>query len=63
METKEEMASLIAKEQLNHFQVKKWCKNPLAWWKMHEVRFPYVEFVAQQNIGNCWFLDWGKESL
>jgi hypothetical protein len=23
METKEEMASLIAKEQLNHFQVKK----------------------------------------
>jgi hypothetical protein len=51
METKEEMASLIAKEQLNHFQVKKWCKNPLAWWKMHEVWFPYVGFVAQQTLG------------
>jgi hypothetical protein len=34
METSEEMASLIVKEQLNHFWVKKVieekCKNPLA---------------------------------
>ncbi len=41
METKEKMASLIVKEQLNHFQVKTMmeekCKNPLAWWIMHEV--------------------------
>jgi hypothetical protein len=41
METKEKMALLIVKKQLNHFQVKKMmeekCKNPLAWWIMHEV--------------------------
>jgi hypothetical protein len=27
------------------------CKNPLAWWIMHEVWFPYVGFVAQQTLG------------
>jgi hypothetical protein len=42
METSEEMASLIVKEQLNHLWVKKMieekCKIPLAWWKMYEVQ-------------------------
>jgi hypothetical protein len=53
METSEEMALLIVKEQLNCFWVKKMieeeCKNPLAWWKVHEV--PYVGFAAQQILG------------
>jgi hypothetical protein len=31
------------------------CKNPLAWWRMHEIQFPYVRFVT--NIGDYWFLD------
>jgi hypothetical protein len=42
METSEEMVSSIVKEQLNHLWVKKVieedCKNPLAWWKVHEVQ-------------------------
>jgi hypothetical protein len=41
IETNKEMASLVVKEQLNYFQVKKLkedeCKNPLAWWRVHEV--------------------------
>ncbi len=24
------------------------CKNPLAWWKVHEVQFPNTGFVVQQ---------------
>ncbi len=55
METSEEMASLIVKEQLNHLWVKKVieeeCKNSLAWWKLLEVQQPYVRFVAQQILG------------
>ncbi len=55
METSEEMASLIVKEQLNHLWVKKVieeeCKNSLAWWKLLEVQQPYVGFVAQQILG------------
>jgi hypothetical protein len=27
------------------------CKNPLAWWKVHEVQYLYVGFVAQQTLG------------
>jgi hypothetical protein len=41
METNVEMASLIVKKQLNHFQVKKMmeekCMYPLAWWIVHEI--------------------------
>jgi len=41
IETNKEMASSVVKEQLNYFQVKKLredeCKNPLAWWRVHEV--------------------------
>jgi hypothetical protein len=41
METNKEMASLIVKKQLNHFQVKKIteekCMYPLAWWIVHEI--------------------------
>jgi hypothetical protein len=50
METNEEMTLSMVKEQLNHYKIKKVnddeCKNPLAWWKVHESQFSYVVFVA-----------------
>jgi hypothetical protein len=54
MDLNDEMASLVVKEQLNHFKVKKVMKeegkHPLAWHRVHEVQFLYVGFVAQQNL-------------
>jgi hypothetical protein len=40
IETNEEMTLSMGKEQLNHFRMKKIteeCKDPLAWWKTHEI--------------------------
>ncbi len=41
MDMDEDMALLVMKEQLTHFKIKKVtkeeCKDPLAWWKAHEV--------------------------
>jgi hypothetical protein len=52
MDIDDEMASLVVKEQLNHFKVKQIMKeegkHPLAWWRMHEVQFFNVGFVAQE---------------
>jgi hypothetical protein len=49
------MALSMVKEQLNHFRIKKVtkeeCKDPLAWWKTHEIQFSYVGFVTQQILG------------
>jgi hypothetical protein len=49
MKTNEEMRSSAVKEQLNHFRFKKVieeeAKNPLEWWRVHEVQFSYVRFV------------------
>jgi hypothetical protein len=39
---------------LNHFKFKKVIeegKNPLEWWRVHEVQFLYVGFVIQQILG------------
>ncbi len=58
MKTHEKMASLV-KEQLNHFMLKKVTKevkNPLEWWRVHEVQFSYVGFVTT-NFKDCWFVD------
>jgi hypothetical protein len=50
METNEDMALLLVKEQLTHFGIKKVieeeCKDPFAWWRAHEVHYSYVGFVA-----------------
>jgi len=55
MDTDDDMALSIVKEQLNHFRIKKViekeCKDLLAWWKTHEVQLFYVEFVAPQILG------------
>ncbi len=55
METNEKMASLMVKEQLNHYRISKVsdeeCKSLFAWWKAHESQFSYVAFVAQQILG------------
>jgi hypothetical protein len=55
METNEEMDLSIVKKQINHFLVKKLieeeCKNSSAWWKVHEVQFPNIGFVARQILG------------
>lgn len=49
METNEDMALSMVKEQLNLFKItkviKEECKDPLAWWRMHEKQFSFVEFV------------------
>jgi hypothetical protein len=42
IETHEEMTLLVVKKQLNHFIIKKImkdheCKDPLAWWRTHEI--------------------------
>jgi hypothetical protein len=55
LDTNEDMALLVVKEQLTHFKINKVteeeCKYLFAWWKAHEVNFFYVEFVAQQILG------------
>jgi len=55
MEINEEMTSSLVKNLLNHFKFKKVideeAKNSLKWWKVHEVQFLYVEFVAQEILG------------
>ncbi len=55
MEINEEIASSLVKKLLNHYKFKKVikeeAKNSLKWWKMHELQFLYVEFVAQQILG------------
>jgi hypothetical protein len=59
MEIDEDMTLLVVMEQLTHFKMKKIieeeCKDPLAWWRAHEVHYSYVGFVAQQNFGYCRF--------
>ncbi len=52
MDMDEDMALLVVKEQLTHFKIKKVikeeCKDPLAWWKAHEVvQFSYAWFVVR----------------
>jgi hypothetical protein len=57
------MASLVMKEQLNHFEIKKMirkeCQDLLAWWKLHEQHFPYgwlqgrVIHVFHHNVIFC----------
>jgi hypothetical protein len=48
------MTTLVVKKQLNHFKVmkvmKEEAKNPLEWWRVHEVQFSNVGFVAQQIL-------------
>ncbi len=54
----EKMTLFVVKEQLNHFnvtKVNKECKDPLAWWRAHEVLFSYVTFVAPHLLGNIGF--------
>jgi hypothetical protein len=55
METNEDMTLLVVKEQLTHFRIEKIieekCKDPLTWWRTHEVHYSYVEFVAPQILG------------
>ncbi len=66
MESDDDMALLVVKEQLNilgprkkikrnanwHGGLRKSIKrNPLAWWRTHEVHFCYVGFVAKQILG------------
>jgi hypothetical protein len=49
IETNEEMTLSMVKKQLNHLKIKivmEECKDPLAWWRTHEVQFSYVWFVA-----------------
>ncbi len=58
MKNNEKMALFVVKEQLNHFnitKVNKECKDPLAWWRAHEVLFSYVAFVAPHLLGNIGF--------
>jgi hypothetical protein len=54
MEIDEDMALSMVKEQLNLFRInkviKEECKDLLAWRKMHEKQFSYVEFVPYQNL-------------
>jgi hypothetical protein len=54
MDTNDEMASSVVREQLNHFKVKnvmkKEDKHPLAWQGVHEVQFLYVGFVIQHIL-------------
>jgi hypothetical protein len=55
MEINEKMASSLVKKLFNHFKFKKVieeeAKNSLKWWKVYEVQFLYVDFVAQQILG------------
>jgi hypothetical protein len=54
MEIDEDMPLSVVKEQLTHFKIKKIieeeCKDPLAWWRAHEVHYSYVGFVARQIL-------------
>ncbi len=54
-EIDEGMALLVVEEQFTHFKIKKGieeeCKDPLAWWRAHEVHYSYVGFVAHQIFG------------
>jgi hypothetical protein len=49
------MAPSLVKKLFNHFKFKKVieeeAKNSLKWWKVYEVQFLYVDFVAQQILG------------
>jgi hypothetical protein len=45
MKNNEKMTLFVIKEQLNHFNITKVneeCKDPLAWWRAHEVFISYV---------------------
>jgi len=54
IETDEDMKLSMVKEQLNHFRIKKVtkeeCKDPLAWWRTHEIQFSYVGFIVWKKI-------------
>lgn len=54
METNEDMALSMVKEQLNVFKINKVikmeCKDSLAWWRMHEKQFSPVEFVPYKIL-------------
>ncbi len=64
MDMDEDMALSVVKEQLIHFMItkvtKEECKDPLAWWKAHEVQFSYVKVWSPTNLGDCWFPNRGK---
>jgi hypothetical protein len=55
MEIDKDMALSMVKEQFTDFKIKKGieeeCKDPLAWWRAHEVHYSYVGFVARQILG------------
>ncbi len=54
IEIDEDMALSMVKEQFTHFKIKKGieeeCKDPLAWWRAHEVHYSYVGVVARQIL-------------
>ncbi len=56
MESDDDMVLSMVKGHLTHLKIKKVdeeeCKDPLAWWKTHELQFFYVGFV--------WHLEFGK---
>jgi hypothetical protein len=53
------MALLVVKEQETHFKIKKVneeeCKDPLTWWRTHEVHFSYVGLITRQILGIAGF--------
>jgi hypothetical protein len=55
MEIDKEVVLLVVKEQVRHYRTKKvsdeGCKDPFAWWKVHESQFSYVVFVARYILG------------
>jgi hypothetical protein len=55
MESDGDMVLSVVKGHLTHVKITKVneeeCKDPLAWWKTHELQFSYVGFVAQQILG------------
>ncbi len=50
MESDDDMTLLVVKGQLTHLKIKKVneeeCKDPLAWWKTHELNFSYVGMLG-----------------
>ncbi len=55
MDTNEDMALSVVKEQITHFRVKKVTddeyKDLLAWWRALESYLSYVEFVVHKILG------------
>jgi hypothetical protein len=55
MDTDEDMALLVVKEQLTHFRVKMVTADEyedlLTWWRAQEKHFSYVRFVVRKILG------------